>query len=133
MNIPVTRDALSAPFFDAASEGQLFIRKSVDGSYLHPGAAIDPADPTREPAWVQASGSGILLSWLLGPADAEGNVTPVGGLIALAEGPQILAPVRARTAELFMGCQMTATYPPAEHGETIPVFVVSSPQESETP
>lgn len=133
MNLPVTRDALSTPFFDAASRGQLLIRRSVDGTYLHPSAAIDPADPSQEPEWVPASGDGILLSWLFGPTDADGNSTPVGGLIALAEGPQLLAPVHAQAEDLFMGCRMTAIYPPAKHGETIPVFVVSSPQESETP
>jgi len=127
---PVERDAASAPFFDAARDGRLLLRRAGDGTYFGPGVRWDPRDPAEALEWSGASGDGELVTWIVGRArpDDSGSqaVVSLGGLIALDEGPWILAPLECGdVSELHAGARVFATYPTPDRGEVLPVFVTT--------
>lgn len=129
MRMPVQRDDASAEFFDAAREGRFLLRRTVRGEYLAPGARLDPTDPTSPLEWTEASGRGRLVSWIVGrgkPGESGAQpVTALGGLIALEEGPWIMAPIACADIDaLAADLPVTATFPEPLDGETLPVFAV---------
>lgn len=128
--LSVWRDEASAQFFEAAREGRFLLRRGSNGTYLAPSSRLDPEDPTKELEWAEASGDGHLLSWIVGRArpDATGAqpIVSLGGLIALQEGPWILAPIDCDdVGALRAGLPVSATYPAPLDGEVLPVFRVS--------
>lgn len=127
--LPVHRDEASAKFFDAASEGRFLLRRATDGIFHAPGVRIDPADPSRSLEWAAASGSGRLVSWVVGRGRPDESgvqaIVSLGGLIALDEGPWIIAPIACDdVSRLNAGRPVSASYPPPLDGETLPVFCV---------
>lgn len=128
--LPVERDGASAEFFDAAREGSFLLRRAADGTFHAPGVRLDPADPATELTWSRASGSGRLVSWVIGRGrpDESGSqaIVSLGGLIALDEGPWIMAPIECNdVSTLRAGLTVSATYPAPLDGEILPVFLVS--------
>jgi uncharacterized OB-fold protein len=94
--LPDSEDALSAPFYEAAAEGELRIpRCDTCGEYVwYP----EPACPRDGGAltWTSVSGRGTLFSWVVVhraflPAFAD-KVPFVTALVALAEDPNVRIP-----------------------------------------
>lgn len=131
MPLPVQRDDHSAPFFDAAAAGRLLIRAARDGRLFGPAVVFDPEDPAETLQWTECSGRARLVSWTVSRnrPDEHGrsSVRAVGGLVALREGPWILAPLDAPDpAALRAGMELVVTFPPVTDGETRPVFAAAS-------
>ncbi|MCK6066658.1 MULTISPECIES: Zn-ribbon domain-containing OB-fold protein [Microbacterium] len=127
---PVERDEASARFFDATRDGRFLLRRAGDGTYFGPGVRSDPRDPAAPLVWSEASGRGKLVAWIVGRArpDDSGSqaVVSLGGLIALDEGPWILAPLECDDlTELRAGTRVAATYPMPTRGEVLPVFITT--------
>jgi uncharacterized OB-fold protein len=94
--LPDLDDALSAPFFAAAAEGELRIpRCETCGEYVWYPQAACPRDGGPL-TWTAVSGRGTLFSWVVVqraflPAFAD-KVPFVTALVALAEDPAVRIP-----------------------------------------
>ena len=123
----VTRYEASAPFFDAASAGRLLIRRCADcGHWIAPytrmGLTLDrcPNCTSGSLEWAPASGEGTLVTWTV-VHTREGPARPIG-VVELAEGPWLTAPVDADPATLAAGMALRAGFERPGGGEPVPVF-----------
>lgn len=126
--LALPRDPASAPFFDAAAEGRLLVRRSAaTGEYLPPAAQVDSAGGT-ELEWVEAAGTGRIASWAAvhRKPDAQGRTFPVVvAIVELDEGPWLHARiVRAAPGDVASGAPVTVEFVRPEGGETLPVFAL---------
>lgn len=131
---PVTRDAASAEFFDAAAQGVLLYQRC--GACDHAQLPIGGSVRTRcrncganEAVWTPASGAATLVSWTSSPVrSAEGTEPgPVIGLVQLAEGPWLETQLRGLTGapeQLGEGAPLHVGFERPEGSESIPVFIV---------
>jgi uncharacterized OB-fold protein len=123
----VERDDASAPFFDAAKDGRLLIRRCLGcGRYLPPQqtSCVDGG----ELEWVTSSGSATLITWAVDHApspspallDAGGSATVIG-VVELAEGPWMnCALPGVDPAVLVAGMAMRVEF--LDLGEPVAVF-----------
>lgn len=126
----VTRDDLSAAFFDAAKAGRLQMKRSASGVVLPPHVSIDPDDALAplQPAFV--SGGGVLVSWSVvhqAPDPALAAAVPyVSAVVELSEGPWLIVRLVGDVGRLAAGAKVRARFEQtgseAECGETVPVF-----------
>lgn len=123
--VTVERDEVSAPFFDAAANGVLLIRRcpSCHHSYA-PQVRWCPACDSAVLEWTPATGTGRLVSWGIVHARADGAAPAVVlGLVELDEGPWLHSRLRVADPEhLRSGTPMQVGFHHPEDGEPIPVF-----------
>ncbi len=127
MSGPVSRDEASAAFFDAAASGQLLIRRCAacghwQAPYTRGGVALDRcAQCTSERLeWAPASGDATLVTWTV-VHSREGAAPPVG-VVELAEGPWLTAPLDADPGGLAAGMALFVGFSRPDGGEPVPVF-----------
>jgi len=123
----VRPDPRSEPFFTAAAEDVLMIRRCDGcGSWLAPTASGCPgcADDAAL-TWASASGRGILVSWSV-VYPRGGGPAAVPALIELAEGPWLSAALRLNgpqeLATLRAGQPVAADFVHPPDGASYPVF-----------
>ena len=91
-----TRDARSAPFFDALAEGTLLLRRCVSHGHLSaPEVLFCAFCGSPELEWVPARGGGHIVTWTaIHTRPDETGATSVGvtiGIVELDEGPWLRA------------------------------------------
>jgi uncharacterized OB-fold protein len=123
----VGRDEASAPFFDAAASGQLLVKRcAACGHWVAPysrgGVAPDrcPQCTSDRLEWAAASGDATLVTWTV-VHTREGPAPPVG-VVELAEGPWLTAPLEADPSVLVAGMALTVGFARPGGGEPVPVF-----------
>ncbi|MFE9610216.1 Zn-ribbon domain-containing OB-fold protein [Streptomyces sp. NPDC006012] len=116
-------DAFTAPYWDAAAEGRLLLRRcGACGRAHHYPREFCPHCWSEDVAWTEASGRATLYTWSvvhrndLAPFGAR---TPyVAAVVDLAEGPRMMTEVVDCVAgELRAGTDLAVTF-----RERIPVF-----------
>jgi uncharacterized OB-fold protein len=126
----VQRDDFSAPFFDAAAQGILLVRRCENGHFLAPSSGSSHGNSLRchecqsgRVDWHPASGMATLVSWIvLHPRDGGGE-TRRAGLVELEEGPWMYALLDVPSdLELRVGLALRVGFVPTDGGETIPSF-----------
>jgi hypothetical protein len=125
----IERDDASAPFFDAAAEGTLLIRRCPVCGTAYPPNRTRCAD-SDELEWVAAGGSAVLVSWAidhaapLDPALASPAAsTSTYGLVELDEGPWLQVPiVGVAPDDLAEGIAMRVQFVRPGDGEAMPAF-----------
>jgi uncharacterized OB-fold protein len=128
----VKRDDRSAPFFDAAANGQLLIKQCTGCGHFLPLARIRcSVCQSAAVAWVQASGAASLVSWVVvhdrpTSPDVEPERSYVG-LVELEEGPWMYgALIDVDEAELAAGLGLSVDFVTPPDSEPLPVFRVHS-------
>ncbi|MEV6223861.1 Zn-ribbon domain-containing OB-fold protein [Nocardia fluminea] len=127
---PMRRDAKSAEFFEAASRGELAIKKCAGcGRSLAPEAMVCTDCGGSDPTWTSASGAGTLITWTTvhkAPNPAFAPMVPYTvGVVELAEGPWLYARI---TGEPRAGAALRAEFVHPAEGESYPTWVVTSGQ-----
>ena len=130
----IVRDEASAPFFDAAADGRLLIRRCGAcghwvAPYLRMGATLDrcPACSSDRLGWAEASGRGTLVTWTVvhpgrrEPAEVGAGAHAVG-VVELDEGPWLTARLDADGADLTAGMAVAVAFVRPGGGEPVPVF-----------
>ncbi|MDV6245364.1 Zn-ribbon domain-containing OB-fold protein [Rhodococcus opacus] len=121
--LPLQRDLISAPFFDATARGALLLQRCTACRHW---SAPEKIACTRcratTLAWEQASGMGAVVSWaVVHPKPGHGTPTVVG-IIELDEGPWMRGQLRLRADAAHIGMRVATGFAAADGGETIPVF-----------
>lgn len=126
----IERDDPSAPFFDAAREGRLLIRRCpACGRLFVPHQDHCPDGDELE--WVAAEGTATLVTWTV---DHGAGVSPeltsatgageVSGIVELTEGPWLHTAVPGvDPAALEAGLAMRVEFVTLGGGEPVPTFV----------
>jgi acetyl-CoA acetyltransferase/uncharacterized OB-fold protein len=123
----IRSDPRSAPFFAAAAEGTLMIKRCRGcGQWLAPVVGTCPrCGDDAEDAWAAASGVGTLVSWSVVHSRENGPVA-VPALVELAEGPWLATALSVREpvelAALRAGQSVAVTLARPATGESYPVF-----------
>ncbi|WP_158890873.1 Zn-ribbon domain-containing OB-fold protein [Amycolatopsis anabasis] len=122
---PIERDTKSAAFFDAAAAGTLVIKGCTHcGQTLSPEAAACTACGGTDLNWVDAEGTGTLISWTVvhrAPNRAYTDLVPYTiGIVELAEGPWLYA--RIAGAEPSAGLPLRVDFVHTEGAESHPIF-----------
>ena len=129
----IERNTVSAPFFDAAREGRLLIRKCPACGHLYPPHQQRCTDGSVL-VWRPASGRGALVTWAVDHApllsqelaDVAGHSTI--GIVELAEGPWMYTALPGVSPDrLTEGMPMQVTFLELDGGEPIPVFAAAEP------
>ncbi|MGC4998432.1 Zn-ribbon domain-containing OB-fold protein [Streptomyces sp. DT195] len=127
--LAVTRDDASAPFYDAATRGELLLRRCADCvHWAAPRAVACPACGSARLTWEPARGDATLVSWTVvhGRPPAEGGEAPrtVAGLVELAEGPWLHGRLTgvADPGSLTCGQRLVLAFERPGGGEAVPVF-----------
>ncbi|MEU1208721.1 OB-fold domain-containing protein [Nocardia sp. NPDC005825] len=125
---PMTRDAKSAEFFDAARRGELAIKKCTGcGLSLAPEAMVCTDCGGSDPVWASASGAGALVTWTTvhkAPNRAFTDLVPYTvGIVELAEGPWLYAGI---LGEPGAGAALRVEFVHPPEGESYPVWVVEN-------
>lgn len=120
--LPIDRDDASAPFFDAANEGTLVIRKCPDDHLSAPQTSTCPRCQSTELSWTPASGKATLASYSIihrrGAADL-----PVA-IVELDEGPWMRMQMQDVDGhELRVGLPVQVRFAAPEGGEPLPYAV----------
>ena len=115
----VVRDDASVEFFDGAARGTLVIKRcDACGHHLRPDAAVCSRCQKPGPSWVDAAGTGTLVSWIVMPAEPPRVIA----LVELDEGPWLHARlVDVDTGALGVGDALRVDFEPAG-AEQVPVF-----------
>lgn len=128
----VERDESSAPFFEAASRGELAVKRgATSGAMLPPEARTDPATGSSDLTYHSVSGRATLVSWTVvhrAPLPALSDSVPyVSAIVELDEGPWLV--VRLLTEQpdrLHAGDQVQVRCVPTgdedRQGDFVPVF-----------
>ena len=130
----ILRDEASTPFFDAAADGRLLIRRCAAcghwiAPYLRMGVTLDrcPACTSDRLDWAEASGRGTLVTWTVvhqagrRTPDDERDAHPVG-VVELEEGPWLTARLDADGTDLRAGLELEVAFVRPGEGEPVPVF-----------
>jgi uncharacterized OB-fold protein len=125
----VQRDEISTPFFDAASEGRLLIRRCARCGGHYPPHLLRCADGT-ELTWFASRGVGTLVTWAVDharPLDptlaAPDGMTSVVGVVELEDGVWVNAAiVGVDPTMLVAGVQLDVHFVRPGGGEPVPVF-----------
>lgn len=124
----IARDVASAPFFDAAAEGRLLVRRCGDcGEHAGPEVATCPACGGRSLNWADAAGTGEIVTWTTTYRKDRETGQVVGttiALVQLAEGPWLhMQCVDITPEELKVGLPVTVRFEQPDEGEAVPVAV----------
>jgi len=123
----VRPEARDAPFFAAAGEGVLMIKRCAGcGAWLAPTASGCPrCGEDADLAWAPASGHGTLVSWSVVHPRQDGPLA-VPALVELAEGPWLATGLRlagpGELACLRAGDPVAAQFVRPAEGAAYPVF-----------
>lgn len=119
----IERDHKSAPFFDAAAQDRLVIRRCTGcDQFLPPEAVVCTTCAGTDLAWVPAAGTGLLASYTVAhraPHPAY-RVPYTIGIVELDEGPWLYARVKAESPNVGLPVRVAFRHP--EDGESFPVF-----------
>lgn len=116
----VRRDGRTDPFFDGAARDVLVIRRCAPcGRWYAPDTGGCPECGADEPAWAEADGTAVLVSWAVAHP-RRGEPAPLA-LVELAEGPWMYARLRG-VAEPRAGLPLRAVFVHPDEGESYPVF-----------
>ncbi len=122
-DIPVPdRTPESAPYWDGAARGELWLRRCVacDRHHHYPRSSC-PFCFAPDPAWVRASGRGTVYSYSVVDRAA---VPYVIAWVTLEEGPTLLSNLLGcEAAAVHVGMAVRLAPPPGEGGPPIPMFV----------
>jgi uncharacterized protein len=126
----IERDDASAPFFDAARDGRLLIRRCPTCGRLFPPQQHECPDGSAL-EWVAAKGAATLVTWTVDHGAAISpqltSATGAGEVIAiveLAEGPWLhTALPGVDPVALSAGMAMRVEFLPLGGGEPVPTFV----------
>ena len=125
MDIVVTRDEYSAPFFDGCARGRLLLRHCEGcGTFAAPEIRDCPRCGSSL-VWRPAAGSGTLLTWSSVGASGDGTAV-LAAIIELDEGPWLHA--RAVVHQVDPGLRVVVGFDRPNsggRGEWVPVFVDS--------
>lgn len=93
---PATRDARSAPFFDALGNGVLLLRRCTRHGHLSaPEVGFCAWCGSSDLAWIPARGTGRVVTWtaIHTRPDETGatSVSVIAGIVELEEGPWLRA------------------------------------------
>ncbi len=117
------RDSDNAPFFDAALEGRLLIKRCdvCKEAFFQPRELCPFC--LSESSWMQASGVGSIYSYT---AVAARDGSYVLALVTLAEGPTIMSNIVTGDLEVIaVGTRVEVQFVDTKGDEKLPVFVVS--------
>jgi uncharacterized OB-fold protein len=126
----IERDDASAPFFEAARDGRLLIRRCPACGRLFPPQQHECPDGSAL-EWLDAAGTATLITWSV---DHGAGISPqltsaTGGgeviaIVELAEGPWLHTAVPGvDPAVLAAGMAMRVQFVPLGGGEPVPTFV----------
>lgn len=116
----------SAPFWAAANQGQLLLRRCLDTgkAYYYP-RDHSPFTGGTATDWIVASGSATLYSFSYSGREAEDYCI---AFVTLDEGPTILTAVQCDTPHtLQIGQRLTVAFALTANGQNIPVFIPDPP------
>ncbi len=119
-------DASTRPYWDAAGEGRLLIRRCAGcGRAHHYPREFCPYCWSEDVAWERASGDATLYTWSVvhrNDLPPFGDRVPyVAAVVDLAEGPRMMTEVvECAHGDLRIGMGLTVTF--RETGEAVPVF-----------
>ena len=130
MSFQVARDDASAPYFDAAADGQLVVRQCAVCSQLFPPAQVE-CPGGHALTWVGVAGTATLVTWAvddgtttapeLANATGDGEVI---GIVELDEGLCLNTALPGVDAvDLREGLPMRVSFVALGGGEPVPVFV----------
>ena len=127
---PIVRDLDTAPFFDAAAEERLLVRRCEQGHLLpvapftlaYAGRSLRCPDcGSSEVGWAEASGAATLVTWTV--VHPKHGDPVVAGIVELAEGPWMYASIAvAPDAPLSAGQPLEVAFEHPDEGEATPVF-----------
>ncbi|MFD3903077.1 Zn-ribbon domain-containing OB-fold protein [Streptomyces sp. CB04723] len=123
-------DAFTRPYWDAAAEGRLLIRRCAGcGRAHHYPREFCPYCWSEDVAWERASGEATLYTWSVvhrNDLPPFGDRVPyVAAVVDLAEGPRMMTEIVGCAHEaLRVGMRLTVAFREAEKegGEAVPVF-----------
>ncbi|MEU8413487.1 OB-fold domain-containing protein [Amycolatopsis japonica] len=126
---PITRDAKSGPFFDAAARDELLIKHCDRCARASaPDAAVCTGCGGTELSWVRAAGTATLVSWTVvhrAPNRAYTDLVPYTvGIVELTEGPWLHARVDIATPSA--GMPLRAEFVHADGSESHPIFTAGA-------
>jgi uncharacterized OB-fold protein len=122
-------DPETSPFWDAAREHRLLIKRCADcgAAHFYP-RPFCPHCWSSAVDWEEATGRAVLYTW----SEVHQNDLPpfpervpyVAAVVDLAEGPRMMTNIVEGDAEpLFVGMQLRVAYRDVGEGVTVPVFV----------
>jgi uncharacterized OB-fold protein len=120
-------DAFTRPYWDAAAQGRLLIRRcAACGRAHHYPREFCPHCWSEHVAWEQACGRATLYTWSVvhrNDLPPFGDRTPyVAAVVDLEEGPRMMTEVvECEEVGLGIGMGLEAAFRPAGH-VTVPVF-----------
>ena len=130
--IPATRDEFSAPFFDAAAEGTLMIRRCTNcGRWVAPAlmfggtAGRCPACHQNTLEWAAAAGYATLVTWTIlpdQPSVTGADHPQITGMVELQEGPWMITGIDVPASRLATGTPLEVAFARPFEGEPVPVF-----------
>jgi uncharacterized OB-fold protein len=131
-----TIDAETAPWWDAAREARLLVRRCDDcrRAHLYP-RPFCPACWSEHVSWEQASGAATLYTYSVVrfndlPPFAE-RVPYLAAVVDLAEGPRMMTNLVDCTPEqVLIGMPLTVAFRTEPDGPSVPVFRPTSVEES---
>ncbi|WP_411079912.1 Zn-ribbon domain-containing OB-fold protein [Streptomyces sp. cmx-18-6] len=127
-------DAFTRPYWDAAGEGRLLIRRCAGcGRAHHYPREFCPYCWSEDVGWERASGHATLYTWSVVHRNDlppfGGRVPYVAAVVDLAEGPRMMTEVvECAHADLRVGMRLTVTFKvgegeeDGEGEEALPVF-----------
>lgn len=121
-------DAFTRPYWDAAAEGHLLIRRCGScGEAHHYPREFCPHCWSEEGGWERASGDATLYTWSVvhrNDLPPFGSRVPyVAAVVDLAEGPRMMTEiVDCEEGELRIGMALEVAFREAAEGVVVPVF-----------
>ncbi|KAF1022980.1 MAG: hypothetical protein GAK37_03299 [Pseudomonas sp.] len=112
----------SAPFWAAANQGQLLLRRCLDTGqpYYYP-RDHSPFTGSLHTDWIVASGTGTLYSFSHGLRDGQVHCI---AYVTLDEGPTILTVIDCENPQwLHIGQRLKVAFAATASGQNVPVFV----------
>jgi uncharacterized OB-fold protein len=110
------------PYFDAAAEGKLMLKKCKDcGKVHHYPRALCPHCFSDKVEWVQAKGTGEIYTYSV---TRRGGPVPYAiGYVTLDEGPKMMTNfVNCDLDTLKIGGKVKVCFVKSENGTSVPVF-----------
>jgi len=111
-----------APYFEAAGEGKLMLKKCKDcGKLHHYPRAICPHCFSQNLEWVQAKGTGVIYTYSV---TRRGGPVPYAiGYVTLDEGLKLMTNfVNCDLDALKIGQKVKVSFVKSENGTSLPVF-----------